>query len=68
VIAHRLSTVRAWIASSSSTAGASSSRGLTPILLAREGIYHSLWTHQSGGFLGGDVDDQKGDGEESYAI
>jgi len=68
VIAHRLSTVRRMDRLVVLDRGRIVEQGPHADLLAREGIYHSLWTHQSGGFLGGDVDDQKGDGEESYAI
>jgi hypothetical protein len=37
--------------SSSSTPAASVERGVHDELLARGGIYASLWAHQSGGFL-----------------
>jgi ATP-binding cassette subfamily B multidrug efflux pump len=30
-------------------------------LLARDGIYARLWAHQSGGFLGEEVDEESGE-------
>ncbi|HEV8395051.1 MAG TPA: ABC transporter ATP-binding protein [Vicinamibacterales bacterium] len=68
VIAHRLSTVRRMDRLVVLDRGRIVEEGPHADLLAREGIYHSLWTHQSGGFLGGDADDQDRDGKESYAI
>jgi ATP-binding cassette subfamily B protein len=52
VIAHRLSTVRRMDELIIMERGAILERGSHDALLARNGIYASLWAHQSGGFLG----------------
>jgi ATP-binding cassette subfamily B protein len=51
VIAHRLSTVRRMDELIILDAGRSVERGAHDELLARGGVYASLWAHQSGGFL-----------------
>ena len=53
VIAHRLSTVRRMDQLVVLDRGRIVERGPHDALLARGGIYASLWAHQSGGFLGG---------------
>ncbi len=55
VIAHRLSTVRRMDELIIMDAGRIVERGSHDDLLARGGIYASLWAHQSGGFLGEDA-------------
>jgi ATP-binding cassette subfamily B multidrug efflux pump len=37
-------------------------------LLAHGGIYARLWAHQSGGFLGEEVDDEPGETAEPTAL
>jgi ATP-binding cassette subfamily B protein len=51
VIAHRLSTVRRMDELVVLDAGRIAERGTHDELLARNGIYATLWAHQSGGFL-----------------
>ena len=51
VIAHRLSTVRRMDSLVVLDRGCIVERGTHENLLARDGIYASLWSHQSGGFL-----------------
>jgi ATP-binding cassette subfamily B protein len=51
VIAHRLSTVRRMDELIILNAGCIIERGAHDALLARGGVYASLWAHQSGGFL-----------------
>jgi ATP-binding cassette subfamily B protein len=51
VIAHRLSTVRRMDELIILDAGRIVERGAHDALLAKSGIYASLWAHQSGGFL-----------------
>jgi len=53
VIAHRLSTVRRMDRLVVLDGGRIVEQGSHEALLEREGIYASLWAHQSGGFLGG---------------
>ncbi len=55
VIAHRLSTVRRMDELIILDRGRLVERGSHEALLARDGIYASLWAHQSGGFLMEDV-------------
>ncbi|HUR33949.1 MAG TPA: ABC transporter ATP-binding protein [Vicinamibacterales bacterium] len=55
VIAHRLSTVRRMDELIIMDRGAIVERGSHEALLARNGIYATLWAHQSGGFLGDDA-------------
>jgi ATP-binding cassette subfamily B protein len=52
VIAHRLSTVRRMDQLIVLDHGRIIEQGTHDALLARDGIYASLWAHQSGGFLG----------------
>jgi ATP-binding cassette subfamily B protein len=52
VIAHRLSTVRRMDRLVILERGRIAEEGTHAALLEREGIYASLWAHQSGGFLG----------------
>jgi ATP-binding cassette, subfamily B, bacterial len=54
VIAHRLSTVRRMDRLVVLERGTIVEQGSHDALLARDGIYASLWAHQSGGFLGAD--------------
>jgi ATP-binding cassette subfamily B protein len=58
VIAHRLSTVRRMDRLVVIDAGRIVEQGAHDELLARDGIYASLWTHQSGGFLGDPAADE----------
>ena len=51
VIAHRLSTVRRMDELIILDRGSIVERGAHDTLLARDGIYATLWRHQSGGFL-----------------
>jgi len=51
VIAHRLSTVRRMDELIILDAGRIVERGAHDDLLSKGGVYASLWTHQSGGFL-----------------
>jgi ATP-binding cassette subfamily B protein len=53
VIAHRLSTVRRMDELVVLDHGKIAEKGSHDMLLARGGIYASLWAHQSGGFLAG---------------
>lgn len=55
VIAHRLSTVKRMDELIILDRGAVVERGSHDALLGRNGIYASLWAHQSGGFLGDDA-------------
>ncbi len=55
VIAHRLSTVRRMDELIIMDKGAIVERGPHDALLAQNGIYAALWSHQSGGFLGADA-------------
>jgi ATP-binding cassette subfamily B protein len=55
VIAHRLSTVRRMDELIILERGRVVERGSHEVLLARDGIYASLWAHQSGGFLVADA-------------
>jgi len=55
VIAHRLSTVRRMDRLVVLERGAIVEQGTHDVLVASDGIYASLWAHQSGGFLGTDV-------------
>jgi ATP-binding cassette subfamily B protein len=55
VIAHRLSTVRRMDRLVVLERGAIVEQGTHDALVASDGIYASLWAHQSGGFLGTDV-------------
>ena len=56
VIAHRLSTVRRMDRLVVIERGAIVEQGTHDDLVAADGIYASLWAHQSGGFLGTDVE------------
>jgi ATP-binding cassette subfamily B protein len=56
VIAHRLSTVRRMDRLVILERGHIAEEGTHAELLARNGIYASLWAHQSGGFLGAEAD------------
>jgi ATP-binding cassette subfamily B multidrug efflux pump len=56
-IAHRLSTIAAMDRLIVLDQGRVVEEGNHYSLLAREGLYARLWAHQSGGFLGEDVDD-----------
>jgi ATP-binding cassette subfamily B protein len=60
VIAHRLSTVRRMDELIIMERGAIVERGSHDGLLARRGIYASLWAHQSGGFLADDAPEPAG--------
>ena len=53
VIAHRLSTVRRMDRLVVLDEGTVAEQGTHETLLMQQGIYASLWAHQSGGFLGG---------------
>ncbi len=53
-IAHRLSTIAAMDRLIVMDNGRIVEQGAHADLLAADGIYARLWTHQSGGFLGGD--------------
>jgi ATP-binding cassette, subfamily B, bacterial len=55
VIAHRLSTVRRMDRLVVLERGAIVEQGPHDALVAADGVYASLWAHQSGGFLGTDV-------------
>ena len=55
VIAHRLSTVRRMDRLVVLERGTIVEQGSHDALVAADGIYASLWAHQSGGFLGSDV-------------
>jgi ATP-binding cassette subfamily B protein len=55
VIAHRLSTVRRMDRLVVLERGAIVEQGTHDVLVASDGIYASLWAHQSGGFLGTEV-------------
>jgi ABC-type multidrug transport system fused ATPase/permease subunit len=54
VIAHRLSTIRKMDQLVVLEQGKIVEKGSHEALLARGGLYASLWAHQSGGFLGSD--------------
>jgi ATP-binding cassette subfamily B protein len=56
VIAHRLSTVRRMDELIVLDRGRVGERGTHGALLAQNGIYAALWAHQSGGFLGEEVE------------
>jgi ATP-binding cassette subfamily B protein len=55
VIAHRLSTVRRMDRLVVIERGSIVEQGTHDVLVAADGMYASLWAHQSGGFLGTDV-------------
>ncbi len=55
-IAHRLSTIAAMDRLIVLDAGAIVEQGTHAALLAAQGLYARLWAHQSGGFLGDDVE------------
>ncbi|MFT3779907.1 MAG: ABC transporter ATP-binding protein [Ottowia sp.] len=58
-IAHRLSTIAALDRLVVLDAGRIAEEGTHAELLARGGLYAALWARQSGGFLGGQVDDME---------
>jgi ATP-binding cassette subfamily B multidrug efflux pump len=58
-IAHRLSTIAAMDRLVVLDKGRIVEEGNHYSLLAQEGLYARLWAHQSGGFLGEDVDDSR---------
>jgi ATP-binding cassette, subfamily B, multidrug efflux pump len=60
-IAHRLSTIAAMDRLIVMDKGRIVEQGTHRELLAREGIYARLWQHQSGGFLGEEVDEESED-------
>jgi ABC-type multidrug transport system fused ATPase/permease subunit len=57
VIAHRLSTVRRMNRLVVIDGGRTVEQGTHDELLQARGLYTSLWAHQSGGFLGDEVED-----------
>jgi ATP-binding cassette subfamily B multidrug efflux pump len=57
-IAHRLSTIAAMDRLIVLDRGRIVEEGTHRQLLARNGLYARLWAHQSGGFLGGEADDE----------
>ena len=58
-IAHRLSTIAAMDRLIVMDKGRIVEQGTHRELLAARGIYARLWEHQSGGFLGEEVDDEE---------
>jgi ATP-binding cassette subfamily B multidrug efflux pump len=62
-IAHRLSTIAAMDRLIVMDRGRIVEEGTHAELLAREGIYARLWAHQSGGFIGEEVDDVPAPGQ-----
>jgi ATP-binding cassette, subfamily B, multidrug efflux pump len=58
-IAHRLSTIAAMDRLVVMDQGRIVEEGDHASLLARDGLYARLWAHQSGGFLGGQLDDEE---------
>ena len=59
VIAHRLSTLRKMDRIIVIEQGKVVEDGSHEALLTRNGLYASFWQHQSGGFLGEEIEEQK---------
>ncbi len=66
-IAHRLSTIAAMDRLIVLDKGRVVEEGTHYALLAQGGLYARLWAHQSGGFLGEEVDDSRGPRRQSSA-